>query len=138
MKQLTTLTFIFISSLSYGQDATIKTDKAFYDMVEVAPELPDGISSYYDYVEKNLKYPEQSKNQGIEGRVYIQFVVDETGNIVPESVSTVKGINEEMNAEGERLIKEMKNWIPGRLVKDGDPVKVRMILPVKFSLAVNN
>lgn len=123
-----------VSFQAYSQGSQKPQDDEVYVKVEQPPVLPEGIASFYKYVNENMEYPINSRKEGIEGRVYVEFIIDEYGEIVPNSVKTVKGLNEEMNKEGERLIQGMQRWIPGRLHKGGDAVKVRMVLPVVFKL----
>ena len=99
-------------------------------IVEQQPEFPGGMGAFYQYVHKKLKYPSQARRMGIEGRVFVQFVVDKKGNIT--EVQAVKGIGAGCNEEAVRVIKSSPKWKAGK--QRGKAVKVRMILPITFKL----
>jgi protein TonB len=83
------------------------------------------------FIGKNLKYPSAARRMGIEGQVFVQFVVDAEGKI--SEVKTIKGISAECDKEAERVIKMMPPWKAGK--QNGKPVKVRFVLPIRFKLA---
>ena len=88
------------------------------------------MDNFYEYVQSNLKYPTEAKQLGIEGKVFVQFVVDSEGNLV--DVQSVKGIGGGCNEEAIRVIKESLPWNPGS--QRGQKVNVRMIIPITFKL----
>jgi protein TonB len=100
-----------------------------FEVVEDQPTPEGGMEAFYKFVGKELKYPAQANRMGIEGRVFVQFVVDEKGNV--SEVKTVRGIGAGCDEEAVRVIK-MTKWNPGK--QRGRPVKVRMIMPVLFRL----
>ena len=102
--------------------------KVVYDMVEQAPQFPGGLSALVQYLMDNVRYPDIAKENGIQGRVLVRFVLDETGQVTDPKV--VRGIDPSLDAEAIRLVKAMPRWTPGR--KDGKPVAVRYLLPVAF------
>lgn len=101
-----------------------------FTIVEDQPNFPGGTSAFYQYVQKNLKYPAQARRMGIEGKVFVQFVVDRDGTI--SQVTVVKGIGAGCDEEAARVIKNSPKWKPGK--QRGQPVRVRMILPITFKL----
>ena len=101
-----------------------------FTIVEDQPQYPGGMSAFYQFVFKNLKYPSQARRMGIEGRVFVQFVVDKDGTI--KDVVAVKGIGAGCDEEAVRVIKGSPKWKAGK--QRGKPVKVRMILPITFKL----
>lgn len=110
----------------------IKAD-TIYDFPAYLPQFPGGQQALIDYLQKNLVYPEDAKEQGIEGKVYVSFVVFEDGSI--QQVTILRGIKGNNSCEKEvlHLIKRMPNWIPG---KDnvGNELKARVKIPVVFNL----
>lgn len=102
-----------------------------FDIVEDQPEFPGGISAFYGYVGKNMKYPKQARRMGIEGKVYVQFVVDKDGTVT--DVRAVKGIGAGCDEEAERVLKSSPKFKPGK--QRGRPVKVRMMMPIIFKLS---
>ncbi len=101
-----------------------------FTIVEQQPAYPGGMGAFYQFVQKKLKYPSQARRMGIEGKVFVQFVVDKKGNIT--EVVAVKGIGAGCDAEAERVIRTSPKWKAGK--QRGKAVKVRMILPITFKL----
>ena len=101
-----------------------------FTIVEQQPEFPGGMGAFYTFVQKKMSYPSQARRMGIEGKVFVQFVVDKQGNIT--DVVAVKGIGAGCDEEAVRVIKESPKWKPGK--QRGKSVKVRMILPITFKL----
>lgn len=97
---------------------------------EIMPNPDGGMASFYKYLSKELKYPRSAMRMGIEGKVFIQFVVEKDGTL--SDVKAVKGISEECDLEAIRVIKSYPKWNPGK--QRGIPVRVRMILPIYFKL----
>ncbi|HNP17643.1 MAG TPA: TonB family protein [Fulvivirga sp.] len=97
--------------------------------------LPQGgFEEYYKWVASELKYPEQAKKQGVQGKVYVQFIVNEIGQIT--EVEVVKGIGSGCDLEAIKVISASSNWSPPR--QGGKAVKQRIILPITFSLGNND
>lgn len=105
-------------------------DNETFSVVEEKPQPQEGMAAFNQYIRSNLKYPEQAKINGIEGKVYVQFVVNKEGGI--EQVQSLVGIGGGCDEEAVRLISGSPVWIPGK--QEGKAVKVRMLLPVLFSL----
>lgn len=101
-----------------------------FTIVEDQPEPQGGMSAFYAFVGKQMKYPNQARRMGIEGKVFVQFVVDKDGSIT--DVQAVKGIGAGCDEEAVRVIKSSPKWKAGK--QRGRPVKVRMILPITFKL----
>ena len=101
-----------------------------FTIVEDQPTPNGGMSAFYQFVQKKLKYPAQARRMGIEGKVFVQFVVDKDGTLT--EVQAVKGIGAGCDEEAERVIKSAPKWNPGK--QRGRAVKVRMILPITFKL----
>ena len=110
----------------------IKAD-TIYDFPAYLPEFPGGEHALKNYLQSNLVYPQDAIELGIEGKVFVSFVVFEDGSI--QQVSILRGIKGNLSCEKEvlRLIKRMPNWIPG---KDnvGNELKARVKIPVVFNL----
>ncbi len=82
------------------------------------------------FLNDNLKYPQNSKEKGIEGSVLIKFVISEDGSL--SGLKVIKSVDVEMDLEALRLIRMMPKWNPA--IQNGHPVKVYFTLPVRFSL----
>ncbi len=107
-----------------------KVDEIF-TIVEDQPEFPGGIQAFYKFVSDKIKYPSQAKRMGIEGRVFVQFVVDKDGTVT--NVEAVKGIGAGCDEEAVRVMKSVPRFKPGK--QRGRPVRVRMVLPIMFKLS---
>lgn len=106
-----------------------KTDEIF-TIVETQPEPIGGFSSFYKYVSENLSYPRLARYNSIEGRVYIEFVVEKDGSLT--DIKTLKGIGGGCDEEACRIISSAPNWKPGK--QRGNPVRVKMVIPILFRL----
>lgn len=104
-------------------------EEEIFVVVEQMPELQGGLSA----IQSKIKYPEMAMKAGIEGRVVVQFVIDENGNVTNPVV--VRGIGGGCDEEALRAVKQVK-FTPGR--QRGKPVKVRYSLPVSFKLEKAN
>ncbi|MTI30242.1 energy transducer TonB [Xanthovirga aplysinae] len=102
----------------------------FVLVAEVQPEYKGGMRAFYDFVGKNLKYPPQARRMGIEGRVFVSFIVDKDGSIVEAEI--LKGIGAGCDEEALRVISNSKKWLPGK--QRGRTVRVKMSLPIIFKL----
>lgn len=103
-----------------------------YDMANVQqkPEFPGGEAALYKWLGEHTQYPAQASEDGVSGRVVVQFVVSKTGSI--ENVQVVRGRHPALDREAVRVVKSMPKWNPGR--NNGQPVKVTYTLPVNFKL----
>jgi protein TonB len=104
-------------------------DKVFL-VVEQPAEFDGGMAAMYKFIGKNLKYPASARRMGIEGSVFVSFIVDKAGVI--SDVQVVKGISADCDKEAERVVKQMPNWKPGK--QNGRAVKSKFVLPIKFKL----
>ena len=101
-----------------------------YEEVEVKPEYPGGMGELGKLLNSNLKYPLISFENGVQGEVLVQFVVDKEGNV--EEVTVSKGVDPYLDAEALRVIKMMPKWKPGK--HEGKEVNVKCTIPVGFRL----
>lgn len=98
--------------------------------VEQNPEFPGGMTALRDFLQKNLRYPNGAVQAGIQGKVYVSFVVNTDGTLT--DVQTMKGIGFGCDEEALRVIRQMPRWKPGR--QAGRAVRVKFNLPVAFTL----
>jgi len=106
-----------------------KADEIF-DVVENSPEFPGGMEAWNEYLRKNLKYQTQARRMGIEGTVYVVFVVNTDGTV--QDVELLRGIGGGCDEEALRVVTGAPKWSPGK--QRGRPVRVRMRLPIRFKL----
>jgi protein TonB len=102
-----------------------------FDVVEQMPSFPGGQGALMNYLNSNIKYPVIAEENGIQGRVVVQFVVGKDGSI--SNVHVVKSVDPSLDKEAVRVVKNMPRWIPGK--QNGQSVTVRYTLPVTFRLS---
>jgi len=120
------------SSRSQAADTTVT--EGLY-VVDKPAEFPGGIARFYEkYISKNMKYPKDAKKLGIEGKVYVEFVVEDTGEIRQESVRVIKGIYPSCDNEAARLIKKSPRWTPGFSSELNKNAAQRFVMPIIFKL----
>ena len=105
-------------------------ENKIHEIVEQMPSFPGGMSALMSWLSQNIKYPVIAAENGVKGRVIVQFVVEKDGSIT--DVQVVKSVDPSLDKEAARVIKSMPHWIPGR--QNGSPVRVRYTVPVTFKL----
>lgn len=130
---LTVILILLIQS-AFGQLPGKSGSYQFVKDVDVTAEYPGGMPALYEYFKSQLRYPIDAQVNGIEGKTYIQFIVDSSGYIIPNSVITLKSLFPSCDAEAVRVIKSCKTqWKPA--VKKGNCVNQQFVLPIAFSLS---
>jgi protein TonB len=94
------------------------------------PEFPGGQAKMMEFIAQNIKYPAMARESGIQGRVFVNFVVEPDGSV--SNVKVLRGIGGGCDEEAVRVVKSMPNWTPGR--QRGKAVRVSFNLPVRFTL----
>lgn len=113
------------STSTSNEDEDERENDQVYMIVEESPSIVGGM----ERVREAIEYPEKAKKKGTEGRVLVQFVVDQQGQAT--NVEVLRGINTSLNQEARRVIRSL-DFTPGK--QRGEPVKVQMSLPVTFRL----
>lgn len=108
----------------------VEVESAPLNFAEEMPGFVGGDKALYEYLFNNIKYPQREKQIGIEGKVYVEFVVGKKGEIT--DVKIKRGVSEALDAEAIRVIKAMPNWLPGK--QNGRVVKVIYIMPISFKI----
>jgi TonB family protein len=106
------------------------TDKRIFDAVEKRPEFQGGDNALMSFIAKNLKYPVEAHDKGIQGKVILRFVVASSGKTT--NIEVLKSIYPALDNEAIRVIESLPDWIPG--MQNGVKVNVHYILPVSFKL----
>ncbi len=99
-------------------------------VVERMPEFPGGEAAMNQFINRTIRYPVIAQENGIQGRVVVQFVVNTDGKIV--DVEVVRGVEESLDQEAVRVVKAMPPWNPGR--QGGKNVRVKYTLPIRFRI----
>ena len=105
-------------------------EQQIFQVVEEMPEFPGGMGECMKFLGKNIKYPTISQENGVQGRVIVQFVVNRDGSIVDPVV--VRGVDPYLDKEALRVISMMPKWKPGK--QRGKAVRVKYTVPVMFRL----
>jgi len=106
------------------------TDDKAYDVCEQMPIFEGGDAALLKYLRENLKYPDKTKDRGVQGRLVIGFIVEKDGSLT--DVKVLRLVDIDLDAEVLRLVKGMPKWIPGR--QNGKRVRVRYLLPIHICL----
>ncbi len=102
-----------------------------FAVIEDKPEFPGGETALRTYLAKNTKFPRVAVENGIEGRVFVKFVIDKKGKIT--QVEILRGVDPHLDKEALRVVKSMPDWKPGK--QRGKAVKVAYMVPINFQLA---
>ena len=106
------------------------TEQEVFTIVEEMPDFPGGVAKLSEYLQKNIKYPQMARESGIQGRVFVNFVVEPDGSV--SHVNVMRSLGGGCDEEAMRVVKAMPKWKPGK--QRGKPVRVSYILPVNFKL----
>lgn len=101
-----------------------------FDIVEQQPLFPGGLTALMKYLSENTKYPVVAQENGVQGRVTVQFVVEKDGSI--SDVHVLRGVDPSLDKEAVRVVKSMPRWTPGK--QNGITVRVNYRVPVLFRL----
>ncbi len=117
-----------LSNIDYTPE---ETEETVFIIVEDMPSFNgEGKEGFRSYIANNMSYPTIAQENGIEGRVYVQFTVNSKGQVV--DVQVARGVDPSLDAEAVRVIKSSPPWEPGK--QRGKPVSVRFTFPVNFVL----
>ena len=122
----------------FGQDIMIEDgiESPVYNFADVMPcfkgctEKKCTTEEIYKHIAKNFIYPPKAKDYGIYGKVFVSFIVGESGKII--NVKVVRGVDKLLDAEALRIIKLLPDFIPGKI--RGEAVNVRYTIPINFQL----
>jgi len=108
----------------------LKDGDGVYSIVSESAQPKGGMTEYYKYVGAKIKYPEQARKMGVEGRVFVEFIVNTDGSISDTKI--LKGIGAGCDKEAENVVASSDPWIPAK--EKGKVVKQRMVIPIIFQL----
>jgi periplasmic protein TonB len=105
-------------------------EEEIFIVVEDQPEFPGGDAARIRFLSENIRYPQMARESGIQGTVFVTFVVERDGSIT--DVRVIRGIGGGCDEEAIRVIEAMPSWTPGR--QRGRPVRVQFTMPIRFTL----
>ena len=107
-------------------------NKMIFEVVEEYAKLPGEDEACYEWLAQHIVYPDEAKAKGIQGRVFVQFIVEKDGTL--SDVEAVRSPDPSLAQEAVRVVKDMPKWIPGR--QGGKAVRSRFRLPIMFRLKI--
>ncbi len=148
LRSVSSILLLLFSAVAFAQESTDKlrstSDKAqdLFDSgfagssptdpvhVEEMPEYPGGQDALLQFISKETKYPAEALEQGITGKVLVQFIVEKSGKV--DSVLIKGSVHPLLDAEALRVVGSLGDWVPG--TQDGKSVPVKFILPISFTI----
>lgn len=118
-------------TIIYSVPSEAIEDNTIFERVDKPAEFPGGLSRFYEFVSKNLKYPEGAIEKGIQGRVMVQFVIEKDGSLTSPSI--VKSVDRDLDREALRMVGMSPKWQPALLA--GFPVRSKYSVPITFRLS---
>ena len=121
-----------VSLLTASAQKTVvsQSNQNVYGQVEQMPEYPGGMSAMIEFLQTNIKYPQDAIKQDVGGRVMVMFVVETDGCL--SNVRVARNVFPSLDAEAVRVVKSMPKWKPGK--QKGKVVRVSYSLPVTFAI----
>ncbi len=123
-----------VSQDCLAQDSKTKCETTgpndVFTVVEQMPQYPGGEKARVDFMMKNLKYPKSAQKSGLQGTVYVSFIVEKDGSI--KKAEVIRGIGTACDQEALRVVKMMPKWKAGK--QRGKTVRTKYTLPISFSL----
>ena len=129
MKILRLFVTVLFISVAFSLAANAQ-DKDICEEPDVMAEYAGGKEALFKYISENVKYPEEAKKEKIQGKVFVQFVIDKTGKVTNAKIA--RGVGPSLDKEALRVVNAMDKWKPAS--KDGKPVNVQFTLPINFAL----
>lgn len=107
-----------------------RDDSEIFMVVEEMPEFPGGTEALRKYLAQSVVYPVVAQENGIQGRVYIQFVINQNGEVTDATI--LRGVDPSLDREALRVVEAMPKWKPGKQLNR--PVRVSYIVPINFTM----
>jgi protein TonB len=111
-------------------EAPVVEPPKIFTIVEQMPEFPGGEGELFKFIQQNISYPAMERDNDIQGRVIVGFVVNEDGSV--SDVAVKKGVSNGLDKEAVRVVKLLPKFKPGK--QQGKSVKVAYVLPIMFKL----
>lgn len=127
---LSTTVSLDVRSYELSSQKKVTDNSPIYEEADIMPSFPGGGEAMEKYLNDNIKYPKQARENDVQGRVVVSFVVERDGTL--SNIRVVRSVDPLLDKEANRVISSMPRWKPGK--KDGNEVRVRYKLPVKFRL----
>jgi TonB family protein len=109
----------------------VQSKDGIFTIVDETAIFPGGMPKFYEFIAQELRYPAEARKKGIEGKIFIEFVIEKDGTL--SNLAILKNVDETLDAEAMRVMALSPKWTPGR--QRGEIVRQKMVLPIAFSLA---
>jgi TonB family protein len=119
-----------VSTTEEVLSAEMFTSDRFFGGIGSSPDYPGGMEALYKFLQENMVYPKEAKENKIEGKVYVEFIVEKDGSI--SNITVARGIGGGCDEEAVRVVSMMPNWKPGK--ENGKEAATKYILPIHFKL----
>ena len=120
-----------IEEVIFAEAPAEEKAREYFTVVEEMPSYPGGITNFHMYITRKLNYPVKARRAGIEGKIILEFVIEETGEIT--DVKVVKGIGFGCDEEAIRILESSPKWNAG--MQQGKSVKVKTVMAILFDLS---
>lgn len=97
---------------------------------DVEAQFPGGYVAMMEYINDHIEYPEEAKMMGVQGKLYLSFIVEKDGQITDVQLSDGRSLHPSLDKEAKRVVRTFPKWIPGE--KNAVPVRTNVVLPIKF------
>lgn len=124
------MTFLGMNAMAQVVETEEITEEEVFSIVEEMPSYPGGAAAVANYIANNLQYPQSAIENGIQGKVFVQFVVEKDGSV--SNVKVIRGLSTECDEAAVNVVKSMPKWTPGK--QRNQPVRVSYSLPIMFRL----
>lgn len=129
-KELPGLNLEEIKPLENPDEYFVDERENIFIPVEQMPQFPGGETELMKFLKNNVKYPKMSKELGITGTVFVEFIVNTDGTL--SDIKIAKGVSSDIDKEALRIVNSMPRWVPGS--QQNKPVQVGIRLPIRFTL----
>ncbi len=120
-----------VAVVAYGsQEKSAQAQDDVFFIVDDMPEFPGGQLALRKFIAREIKYPKEASKKGIQGKVFVNFVVEKDGSV--GAVKIVRGVDPSLDKEALRVIQSLPKWAPGK--QKGVPVRVSYTVPINFAL----
>ena len=115
-------------NLSLGSKPTVDMGASRFPDVEA--QFVGGKTELFNYIKGKVEYPEMARQFGVQGKVYVEFIVEKDGRVT--NIKVVHSVDKDLDREAKRVVRSFPNWIPG--IKDGEKVRTYVRQPINFRL----
>lgn len=129
-KYFVIIVLLVLPFISFSQANTITEEQPVFLVVEEMPVYPGGDEAMRQFLVSNIIYPQIAKENNIQGKVFVEFIIEKTGDVT--NVKVIRGVDPLLDDEAVRVVKLFPKWTPGK--QEGKLVRVRFIVPIIFKL----